>query len=141
MIHAAPTPLTPDTLPRGAEVEYCQGGQVALAPKGSGVWNVLFAIGNAVRPVANFNVITMLPFSAKKNGRVGLYYVGTWPSEKGAVGAVEGAIVGVRESGGLHRGHASRTPTRRCPSTSSFVTFSRTISRTSGRSTLCFNRS
>jgi uncharacterized protein YcbK (DUF882 family) len=52
------------------------------APKGAGVWHVLLAIGNAVRPVANFNVITMLPFSAKQNGKVGLYYVGNWPSEK-----------------------------------------------------------
>jgi len=86
-IKPEPAPLTPDTLPPGAQVEYSQGGQVAPAPKGSGVWNVLLAIGNAVRPVANFNVITMLPFSAKKNGRVGLYYVGNWPSEKGKVGS------------------------------------------------------
>ena len=28
----------------------------------------------------------MLPFSAKKNGKVGLYYVGNWPSERGKVG-------------------------------------------------------
>jgi uncharacterized protein YcbK (DUF882 family) len=86
-ITAAPTPLTPDTLPPGAQVEYSQGGEIALAPRGSGVWNVLLAIGNAVRPVANFNVIAMLPFSAKQNGRVGLYYLGTWPSEKGTVGS------------------------------------------------------
>ena len=85
-IEPEPRPLTPDTLPSGAQLRYSRGGDVAPAPRGSGVWRVLLAVGNAVRPVASFNVITMLPFSAKKNGRVGLYYVGTWPSERGKVG-------------------------------------------------------
>jgi hypothetical protein len=71
--------LTPDTLPEGGHLGYTQGGEVATAPKGAGIWNVVLAVGNAVRPVANFNVITMLPFSAKQNGRVGLYYLGNWP--------------------------------------------------------------
>jgi uncharacterized protein YcbK (DUF882 family) len=47
---------------------------------------VFLAVGNAVRPVAGFNVITLLPFASKKNGRIGVYYVGTWPSEHGKVG-------------------------------------------------------
>ena len=85
-IEPEPRPLTPDTLPSGAQLRYSRGGDVAPVPRGSGVWRVLLAVGNAVRPVTSFNVITMLPFSAKKNGRVGLYYVGTWPSERGKVG-------------------------------------------------------
>ena len=85
-IQPAPAPLTPDTLPTGGQLAYTRGGEVVAAPKGSGVWRVLLALGSAVRPVSNFNVITMLPFSAKRNGKVGLYYVGTWPSEKGRVG-------------------------------------------------------
>ncbi len=88
-IEPSPAPLRPETLPPGARVAYSQGGQVAPAPKGSGVWSVLLAIGNAVRPVANFNVITLLPFNVKQNGRVGLYYVGTWPSERGKVGSTK----------------------------------------------------
>jgi uncharacterized protein YcbK (DUF882 family) len=79
-------PLTADSLPAGASLEYKQGTQVAPAPKGAGIWNVLLSVGNAVRPVANFNVITMLPFSAKQNGKVGLYFIGNWPSEFGKVG-------------------------------------------------------
>jgi hypothetical protein len=89
-IEPAPAPLAPDTLPPGGRVQYSQGGQVASAPKASGVWRVLLAIGNVVRPIANFNVITMLPFSAKQNGRIGLYYIGTWPSERGKVGPAKG---------------------------------------------------
>jgi hypothetical protein len=88
-IEPSPAPLRPETLPPGAHVEYSQGGQVAPAPQGSGVWSVLLAIGNAVRPVANFNVISLLPFNVKQNGRVGLYYVGTWPSERGKVGSAK----------------------------------------------------
>jgi hypothetical protein len=82
-------PLALDTLPPGGHVEYSQGGHVSATPKGSGVWRVLLAIGNAIRPVANFNVITMLPFSVKQNGRIGLYYIGTWPSERGKVGVAK----------------------------------------------------
>jgi Bacterial protein of unknown function (DUF882) len=86
VIQPAPAPLTPDTLPPGGQLEYTRGGAVVAAPKSAGVWSVLLALGNAVRPVANFNVITMLPFTAKQNGKVGLYYVGNWPSEKRKVG-------------------------------------------------------
>lgn len=85
-IQPAPAPLSPGQLPSGAALEYSQGGDVANAPRGAGIWNVLLAIGGAVRPISSFNVITMLPFSTKKNGRVGLYYVGNWPSEHGAAG-------------------------------------------------------
>jgi hypothetical protein len=86
VIQPTPAALTPDTLPPGGQLEYSRGGNVATAPKGAGVWSVLLAIGNAVRPVADFNVITLLPFSAKQRGKVGLYYVGNWPNEKGSVG-------------------------------------------------------
>jgi hypothetical protein len=86
VIQPTPAPLTPDTLPPGGRLEYARGENVVSAPKGAGVWHVLLAIGNAVRPVADFNVITLLPFSAKQRGKVGLYYVGNWPSEKRSVG-------------------------------------------------------
>ena len=85
-IQPSPAPLRPDTLPPGARIEYSRPGQVAAAPTGAGIWSVLLAIGNGVRPVANFSVITLLPFASKQNGRIGLYYVGTWPGEHGARG-------------------------------------------------------
>jgi len=85
-IQPAPAPLTPDTLPPGSSLEYSNGGEVVSAPKTSGIWRVMLAMGNALKPVSNFNVITMLPFSAKQNGKIGLYYVGNWPSEGRRVG-------------------------------------------------------
>jgi hypothetical protein len=83
---ATPAPVTAESLPPGSKLQYSHGGQVTSAPVGAGIWSVLLAVGNAVRPVANFSVITMLPFSAKQNGRIGTYYVGSWPGEHGATG-------------------------------------------------------
>jgi hypothetical protein len=85
-IEQSPEPLHPDTLPPGAQLQYADSGRVAGAPTGAGIWNVLLAIGNGVRPVADFSVITLLPFGVKRNGRIGLYFVGDWPSEHGARG-------------------------------------------------------
>jgi hypothetical protein len=86
VIQPAPAALPTDTLPPGASIEYRQGTSVAPTPKNPGVWNVLLSLGNSVRPVSNLNVITMLPFSAKQNGKIGLYFLGNWPSEHGKVG-------------------------------------------------------
>jgi hypothetical protein len=85
-IQPTPTPLRPDTLPPGGQLQYSRGNEVAREPKGAGIWRVLLAVGNAIRPVARFNVITMLPFTAKQNGKVGLYYLGNWPNERGKGG-------------------------------------------------------
>lgn len=85
-IQPTPGAIRPDTLPPGTSLRYERGGEVSQAPKASGIWRVVLAAGKAMRPIADFNVITMLPFSAKKGGRVGLYYVGNWPGERGAAG-------------------------------------------------------
>ncbi|HKO15483.1 MAG TPA: hypothetical protein VJU87_04540 [Gemmatimonadaceae bacterium] len=76
--------ITPDTLPPGAQLRYSAGGDVGSAtpqPTGAGVWNLVVAIGNAVRPLADFSLIAELPFSAKRGGRIGLYFLGDWPAE------------------------------------------------------------
>lgn len=43
-------------------------------------------MNEALRAIANFDLITLVPFSAKQRGRVGLYYIGSWPGERGARG-------------------------------------------------------
>jgi uncharacterized protein YcbK (DUF882 family) len=77
-----------DTLPQGAAVTFSSGAQaesttVAAAPSSTGIWSVALALGNAIRPVADFSVITLKPASAEKGGRIGLYYIGNWPSTRG----------------------------------------------------------
>ena len=77
--------VAPDSLPPGAALRYSTNGEVAQVdsePQGAGVWSVALAIGNAIRPITDFSLITELPFSAKNKGRIGLYYVGNWPAEK-----------------------------------------------------------
>jgi uncharacterized protein YcbK (DUF882 family) len=78
--------VMPESLPPGAQLRYSEGGDVSpvdSAPQGPGVWSVALAIGNAIRPITDFSVITELPFNAKSRGRIGLYYLGNWPGERG----------------------------------------------------------
>lgn len=75
-----------ESLPPGAELRYTLGSDTTAAPARPGVWRVLLAMGKALQPVTDFSVITMLPFEAKKSGRIGTYLIGSWPSERGAKG-------------------------------------------------------
>ena len=83
-------PLGADTLPDGAVVHYSSGSAtdsaladtVVRAPGDPGIWSVAIKLGAAIRPLSDFNVITLKPFSAKQRGRIGLYYLGSWPNER-----------------------------------------------------------
>ena len=80
--------LPVDTLPHGASVKFSAGAApeataAASAPQRTGIWSVAVAIGNAIRPVTDFSVITLKPASAKRGGKIGFYYIGNWPSAKG----------------------------------------------------------
>ena len=80
--------IRPDSLPSGARIVYDAHGAVDAPepPTAPGIRQVAVNIGKALRPVSNLRLITMLPFSAKQRGRIGLYYIGTFPSEQGARG-------------------------------------------------------
>ena len=80
--------LVDDTLPSGAEVRfesgvYAQINDSAVAPRQPGVWDVAIQVGQAIKPIADFNIITLRPFDEKQRGRIGLYYIGNWPGESG----------------------------------------------------------
>jgi len=79
-----------DSLPAGAQLTYSPGeladtavadSAPAAAPSRQGVWQLAVRVGSAIKPVTDFNVITMTPFSAKRRGRIGLYFIGSWPTE------------------------------------------------------------
>jgi uncharacterized protein YcbK (DUF882 family) len=77
--------ISTDTLPPGTSVRYSAGGEVDTTvrrPPAAGIWRVAIAVGDAIRPVADFSVITTLPFSAKRSGKIGLYFIGNWPAER-----------------------------------------------------------
>jgi uncharacterized protein YcbK (DUF882 family) len=78
-------PVVTDTLPAGAEVRVAENRAdtgTTTAPERAGVWQLALKVGSALKPVADLSVITMRPFSEKQRGRIGLYYIGSWPGEK-----------------------------------------------------------
>ncbi|HEU4560163.1 MAG TPA: hypothetical protein VFS20_20095 [Longimicrobium sp.] len=79
----------PENLPEGAQVELqpTQGTAGSAAAPGAtqtpGVWNVMLKMAKALRPASNVSVITLVPLTAKQNGRIGTYRIGSWPFERG----------------------------------------------------------
>ena len=57
--------------------------RVPLAPTESGVWTTALRVGSVLKEVTDFSVITLTPLSERRRGRIGLYYIGTWPTERG----------------------------------------------------------
>jgi uncharacterized protein YcbK (DUF882 family) len=53
------------------------------APQGAGVWNLALRVRDAIRPASTLNVISMVPLSMKRQGRIGAYRIGSWPYEGG----------------------------------------------------------
>jgi hypothetical protein len=53
------------------------------APANPGIYKLAVQLGKISKPVEDLRVITMVPFAQKKNDRIGLYYLGSWPYESG----------------------------------------------------------
>ena len=93
-IRPAGTAIDTAALPDGAELRAQQpgSGQTTSAP-GAGIWRLAVAAGQVIKPIADFSLISTRPLSEKRNGRIGLYYIGNWPGEKGRVSAPKKAPV------------------------------------------------
>ena len=62
------------------------GGQVAsdfVAPANPGIYKLAVQLNEATRQMQDFSLITLVPFSEKQKGHIGLYYLGNWPFERG----------------------------------------------------------
>ena len=76
--------LEADSLPAGAHLQLeTPGTSGSIAAPRAGIWKMAVAIGNAIKPITDFNLISVRPRSDKRNGRVGLYFIGSWPGEAG----------------------------------------------------------
>lgn len=53
------------------------------SPERPGVYKVALEFQKASRALEGFSVITLVPFSQKREGRIGTYMVGSWPYESG----------------------------------------------------------
>lgn len=70
--------LTPTDSSTGTATQPATG-----TPRQSGIWNVVLQMRDAVRPASGVSVITLVPLSAKRAGRIGNYRIGNWPNEQG----------------------------------------------------------
>lgn len=85
-----PGPL-PDSLPPEVQPGYrpvdgagtpvsTPGGAVPSEP---GLWNVLLQVRGAIRDVPELSLVTLVPRSSVRGGRLGTYLLGTWPERSG----------------------------------------------------------
>ena len=58
-------------------------GENVVTPPQPGIYSLSSRLGQAIRSMSDFSLISLVPFSAKQNGRIGLYYIGSWPFERG----------------------------------------------------------
>lgn len=84
------TPITPilaDTLPPGTVATFSSGSAAEstsrfVAPQHPGIWSLALKVGSAIKPLADFSVITLRPATEERSGRLGLYYIGNWPAAR-----------------------------------------------------------
>src|SRR5687768_11099039 len=81
------SPILADSLPHGAvttfsSVAATESTSGDVAPRKPGVWSMALKVGNAIKPLADFSVITLRPATETKSGRLGLYYIGNWPAAR-----------------------------------------------------------
>jgi hypothetical protein len=88
--HVAPPgdTLVADSLPTGAGLEFASSDtthptDAPTAPEVPGLWRLAVRVGDVLSPVTGFNVITLTPITSRRDGRIGLYYIGRWPTERG----------------------------------------------------------
>jgi hypothetical protein len=73
-----------DSLPDDAHVVLsANGNDTTTVPPRAGIWRVAIALGQIMKPVSDFNFISLRPFSDKQRGRIGSYAIGSWPAEAG----------------------------------------------------------
>jgi uncharacterized protein YcbK (DUF882 family) len=85
-VQPAGAAIVADTLPDGTELHFSsdvaeQSVASASAPAAAGVWSLAVKAGSIIKPVTDLSVITLRPFTEKRRGRIGLYYIGSWPGE------------------------------------------------------------
>ncbi|HET8796858.1 MAG TPA: hypothetical protein VFO89_04190 [Thermoanaerobaculia bacterium] len=72
-----------DDAPAGTKA-VIEGDRTDLtAPGESGIYGFAVEIGKASRAVDDLSIVTLVPRSMKRNGRIGSYQLGSWPWETG----------------------------------------------------------
>lgn len=78
-------------LPGSRLVQSVPGGATAViagtqadfrAPAKPGIYNFAVKMNEASRPIEDISIVTLVPRSQKKMGKIGTYQLGTWPFER-----------------------------------------------------------
>lgn len=80
------------TLPGSRVVQTAPGGARAviagkpvdfIAPRQPGIYKFEVELSSARRPIEDISIVTLVPRTEKKAGKIGRYQLGTWPFENG----------------------------------------------------------
>lgn len=90
-VHTVAAAMTTTSAPTAAFVTDAALEALASRARGSsGKLRVKTVLPNevddALKSISDFAQVVLTPFGAKDRGRVGLYYIGNWPAERGARG-------------------------------------------------------
>jgi uncharacterized protein YcbK (DUF882 family) len=74
--------------PQNAKAVFTTGGPERIetgfvAPDQPGVYKLSVQVDQATSAIRDLSVVTLVPFAEKQKGRIGLYYLGSWPFENG----------------------------------------------------------
>ena len=97
------TLFLPDALPQEVAISYRPGtasndslsifATAGRAPPDQpGIWNVLLRMRDAVVEVPDLTLVTLVPASRLREGRIGEYRIGEWPNGEGAYAPPRGFI-------------------------------------------------
>lgn len=92
----------PDSLPADVDIAYqpVAGGAADTAavaaageqPPQPGIWNVLLRVRDAIRPIPDLSVVSLVPASRAEGGRIGSYRIGSWPKRTGVYAPPRGFV-------------------------------------------------
>lgn len=91
----APGPFA-DSIAEGVEIQYAtEGGDTIVAGDRvppPGIWDVLLRARDGVLRVPDLAVLSMVPLTQKRRGRIGSYVIGSWPNEEGGTPSTEAYV-------------------------------------------------
>jgi hypothetical protein len=88
-------PILPGDVEEGVEVEFAPVDEAAgpdappepgvdgRAPRRPGIWNLILRMRDATMEVPGLRVLTMVPLTEARDGRIGDYHIGEWPTGPG----------------------------------------------------------
>ncbi len=80
---ALPGSRVVQSTPEGATAMIDDTAVDFTAPREPGIYEFAVQLEGAQRPIDDLSIVTLVPRTAKKDGRIGTYQLGTWPFERG----------------------------------------------------------